>query len=83
MKCFDCEEYEAEFVLVEYEQVLPLCKGCLDGHINIEGDMNLSYFHISELELIFNEINAILKYDCDVYERLLKEYLTLKKEAKG
>jgi len=78
-KCFDCKERDAEVVLIEYEQVLPLCEGCLHEHIHVEGDTNLDYWRIENLEVIFNEINKNLKYVWGKYSRLLNDYTKLKK----
>lgn len=86
MKCEDCVAKEsqfinkAEFALVEYDFVKLLCQGCLQEYVQVEGEMNLDFYHLNiGLRAMFKRIDEVLKYHDGQYSRLLREYSDLKK----
>ena len=85
MNCFTCIEKgdtsprEAEYLLVDYEHVIPMCKTCLDELLYFEGENNVDYYYISQdLRGAVRRINEILKYHKEMVERYSKRYFAVK-----
>ena len=94
MKCIDCIEKEvknpedAEYFLInDYESVRPLCSGCLQDYIEMEGEINLDFYMIKITgpgEIVFiNRVNAVLKYLNEMNKRYSDRYFAVKKLVKS
>ncbi len=90
MKCEDCQSKDREPFLFEAEivlflevvpQVKLICQACFDDYAYAEGEVNLTYYDLDDVEDIFKKVNEVLKYQDERYSSLLSEYTKLKKEA--
>ena len=79
MKCFECKKREAEWVLQLDERFVPICQECLDEYCHMEGEVNLKFWLLTNLETTFTEINKWLEYRDKKYLLLLYEWSQLKK----
>lgn len=89
MKCFDCivktpHPLEADWILIDgCERVIPLCKDCLQEWIEMEGEINLDFYYMPNLDEGFiQKINETLKYLNDMNRKLTDRYFAVKKLVK-
>jgi len=87
MICQDCIEtnakfkQEAEIALFPYWEwpVRLLCQTHFDEYAYAEGEMNLDYYHLDDLDMFFRELNKKLKFLESRHLDLLKEWGEMKK----
>ena len=86
MKCFECTEKgdenprKAEYLLVDYDRVVPICETCLDEVLYMEGEINVDSYYIGfDLTGAIRRINRILKYHQEMIERYSNRYFGAKK----
>ena len=84
VRCIDCVEKgmknpnKADFVLVDYDSVKPLCDSCLEEYCYMEGEVNLDFYSLSlGLENLLGRLDELLKYHTEMQRRLVRD----KKEA--
>ena len=93
MKCIDCIEKEVKqpeeaeyYVINDYESVRPLCAGCLQDYIEMEGEINLDYHSVKITgtgQIVFiQRINEVLKYLNEMNKRYRERYFAAKKLVK-
>jgi len=81
-KCTGCNDQDAIWILIDYDNIQLLCDSCMNEISSIEGEINLDFYSIFlGWAPIFEHINKNLKYLDEQYSSLLKEYSKFKKEA--
>lgn len=85
MRCFECGEYEAEYILKSDEQFIPVCEKCLNEYHQLFGEIETDSWDIEfhGWTVIFKEINETIKFRREKYARLVKEWSQLKKKING
>ena len=80
VRCIDCVEKgmenpnKADFVLVDYGSVKPLCSSCLEEYCYMEGEINLDFYSLSlGLENLFARLDELLKYHMEMQTRLVRD----------
>ena len=81
-KCTGCNDQDAIWILIDYDNIQLLCDSCMNEISSVEGEINLDFYSIFlGWAPIFEHINKNLKYLDEQYSFLLKEYSKFKKEA--
>ena len=80
--CEQCKKEQGEYVVIDYERAMLLCKSCLYEYEHMFGEINTESFHIKiGIYAFIQRVNEILKYLDEMQTRYSDRYFAAKKLA--
>jgi len=87
MKCSNCGNFDAEYVVLEDNSLHVLCEGCFQELQLIFGELNLDSYRVSlvgwDAPRLVSRLNEKFRHQDSQYSELLSKYSKLRQKLLG